>query len=169
MVSGQSNGDWRGLWREYGPRLLLFARQQVRELPDAEDVVQEAFVRYWRSHAKDPTLTPDLLFTLVRRVAIDQARQQTSRRAREQGISPGPEDQPTMFADPLVERERREMIESSMCALPATQREVLVLKIWGDLTFDEIGQVLEISPNTAASRYRYALQQLKGAFAPSSL
>ena len=45
--------------------------------------------------------------------------------------------------------------------LPRDQREVLVMKIWNELTFAEIGQALEISQNTAASRYRYALAALK--------
>jgi RNA polymerase sigma-70 factor (ECF subfamily) len=38
---------------------------------------------------------------------------------------------------------------------------VVVMKIWGDRTFAEIGEALEISPNTAASRYRYGLEALK--------
>lgn len=45
--------------------------------------------------------------------------------------------------------------------LPAAQREVIVLKIWHDLTFEAIGNLLDISPNTAAGRYRYGLQKLK--------
>jgi len=45
--------------------------------------------------------------------------------------------------------------------LPDEQREVVILKIWNELTFAEIAQILEISQNTAASRYRYALGALK--------
>jgi len=45
--------------------------------------------------------------------------------------------------------------------LPHDQREVLVMKIWNELTFGEIGAALGISQNTAASRYRYALAALK--------
>jgi DNA-directed RNA polymerase specialized sigma24 family protein len=41
------------------------------------------------------------------------------------------------------------------------QREVVVLKIWNRYTFEEIGGLLEISPNTAAGRYRYGLQKIK--------
>ena len=48
-----------------------------------------------------------------------------------------------------------------LAALPAEQREVIVLKIWHEYTFEEIGELLEISPNTAAGRYRYGLQKLK--------
>jgi DNA-directed RNA polymerase specialized sigma24 family protein len=48
-----------------------------------------------------------------------------------------------------------------LAELPIEQREIIVLKIWNRLTFDEIGNLLEISPNTAAGRYRYGLQKLK--------
>jgi RNA polymerase sigma-70 factor (ECF subfamily) len=41
------------------------------------------------------------------------------------------------------------------------QREVIVLKLWHGYTFEEIGGLLEISPNTAAGRYRYGLQKIK--------
>jgi DNA-directed RNA polymerase specialized sigma24 family protein len=45
--------------------------------------------------------------------------------------------------------------------LPQDQREVIVLKIWHQHTFEEIGKLIDISPNTAAGRYRYGLQKLK--------
>ena len=48
-----------------------------------------------------------------------------------------------------------------LSTLPAEQREVIVLKIWHEYTFEEIGELLEISPNTAAGRYRYGLRKLK--------
>src|SRR5216683_5982373 len=49
----------------------------------------------------------------------------------------------------------------SLAELPVEQREVIVLKIWHEYTFEEIGQVLEVSPNTVAGRYRYGLKKLK--------
>ena len=48
-----------------------------------------------------------------------------------------------------------------LAKLPADQREVIVLKIWHGYTFDEIGRLMEISPNTAAGRYRYGIQKLR--------
>jgi RNA polymerase sigma-70 factor (ECF subfamily) len=54
-----------------------------------------------------------------------------------------------------------QLIQSAMARLPEAQREVLVLKIWGELTFDEIARELDIPLNTAASRYRYALAALR--------
>ncbi len=45
--------------------------------------------------------------------------------------------------------------------LPPEQREVIVLKLWHKHTFEEIGQLLELSPNTVAGRYRYGLQKIR--------
>ena len=59
------------------------------------------------------------------------------------------------------DRERAHAIEIALGCLPAEQREVLVLKIWGELTFEEIARQLGVPPNTAASRYRYALAALR--------
>ncbi len=52
-------------------------------------------------------------------------------------------------------------IRDALGSLPPEQREVVVLKVWHELTFAEIGRALDIPDNTAASRYRYALQKLR--------
>jgi RNA polymerase sigma-70 factor (ECF subfamily) len=57
-------------------------------------------------------------------------------------------------------------LASAVDRLPHDQREVLVMKIWNELTFAEIATALEISQNTAASRYRYALAALKKTLQP---
>ena len=57
--------------------------------------------------------------------------------------------------------ETQSTLAAAVGSLPCDQREVLVLKIWNELTFNEIGSALGISQNTAASRYRYALVNLK--------
>ena len=169
MRGDQAHEDWRKLWRDYGPRLLLFARQQTPHLADAEDLVQEAFVRYWRAREKDSTLTPGLMFTMVRRIAIDHARRNGGRVRREIAAGMPEESAAVWFADPVETQERREMLEEALRSLPQTQREVLVLKIWGGLTFEQVGDTLDIPANTAASRYRYALGQLRQTLSPALL
>jgi RNA polymerase sigma-70 factor (ECF subfamily) len=48
-----------------------------------------------------------------------------------------------------------------MSQLPEMYREVITLKMWGGLTFGEIAETLAIPANTAASRYRYGLLELR--------
>jgi RNA polymerase sigma-70 factor (ECF subfamily) len=54
-------------------------------------------------------------------------------------------------------------LRRALQSLPDDQRQVVVLHVWGELTFSEVAEVLGISANTAASRYRYALTKLREA------
>jgi RNA polymerase sigma-70 factor (ECF subfamily) len=153
--------SWKNWFQVFGPKLLLCARQWTRSLADAEDVVQEAFVRYWRHQRSLPGEPIALLVTSVRRAALDLARRNGRRSSREERSSNLSGGFVGAF-HPLIEGdERRLAIEEALQRIPAVQREVLVLKIWGELTFEQIGQELGIPSNTAASRYRYALAALR--------
>ncbi len=161
MEEAPDHECWREWFERHGPKLLLYARQCTRSLADAEDVVQEAFVRYWRNQRKLGGEPLGLLFTSVRRAAVDLARRDVRREVRETQSEGPPDGSGRVFETPLEGEDRRMAIESALRRLPDEQREVLALKIWGGLTFDGIGEQLGLSPNTAASRYRYALDALR--------
>lgn len=57
--------------------------------------------------------------------------------------------------------DQRRAIESALAALPPEQREIVQLKVYEDWTFQEIADLLAIPLNTAASRYRYAMDKLR--------
>ena len=158
--------DWSGWLDRHGPALLLLARQWAPSHADAEDVVQEAFVRFWRSRdrARDPLA---YLFACVKSSARDWVRGESRRERREIAASV-PEVEPA-FAGPAEQAERRGAVEGALRELPEEQREVLVMKIWGELTFPQIGEALGIPANTAASRYRYALDKLRERLAEESI
>lgn len=162
-----SQDTWQTWFAAYGPKLLLCARQWTRSLADAEDVVQEAFVRYWRHQRQLPGDPQALLITSIRRAAIDHGRRETRRTAREEKADGGLDERDGFFApQPGEDTERRREIEEALQQLPPEQREVLVLKIWNELTFEQIAGILGIPPNTAASRYRYALAALRKELKP---
>jgi RNA polymerase sigma-70 factor (ECF subfamily) len=160
-------GDEWAVWLDrHGPALVLFARQWVASRADAEDVVQEAFVRFWRSRqrATDPAA---YLYACVKRCALDWQRGR-QRQARREQAAARPEAEP-LFLGPLDQAERRAAITAALRTLPENQREVLVMKIWGGLSFPQIAEALRISANTAASRYRYALAKLREQLAEESI
>ena len=157
MQNVVSHEDWKVCFSEVAPGLVLFARQWTRAPADAEDIVQEAFVKFWRrEHNIDNRA---LLYATVRSIAIDFIRRDARRARREADAALEAETASAPqfhFAD-----DAQRALGAAVDLLPAEQREVLVMKIWNDLTFAEIGEGLGISQNTAASRYRYALAALR--------
>jgi RNA polymerase sigma-70 factor (ECF subfamily) len=151
--------DWLSWLNERGPALLLYARQWLPDRAAAEDAVQEAFVRFWkaRGRAGDPAA---YLFACVRSCALEALRSQQRRDRREQAAA-RPDRQEPLFDASLHEQERHRAIEAALAQLPDEQREVVVLKVWGGLAFPAIAEALGVPANTAASRYRYALEKLR--------
>lgn len=157
--------DWEALYDERAGKMLLFAKQFVGCVATAEDVVQEGFLRFWRSREAHPLEKREShLYGCVRWAALDYLRRNRRARAREEDYSA---DEAALtghqesFECPVESQETAELLEASLAKLPAQQREVVVLKVWAGLTLNEIGDSLGISPNTAASRYRYALSTLR--------
>jgi RNA polymerase sigma-70 factor, ECF subfamily len=164
MASGSD--DWTAWLRQHGPALVLLARQWGLDHADAEDAVQDAFVRFWRTRhrATDPTA---YLYTCVKHSALDRLRGKTRRARREKSAARPEADR--YFIGFLEQDERRRAVEAALLNLPDEQREVLVMKIWGGLTFPQIGEALSIPSDTAASRYRYALAKLEAVLAEESI
>jgi RNA polymerase sigma-70 factor (ECF subfamily) len=152
--------DWKVCFSELAPGLVLFARQFVRTSADAEDIVQDAFIRFWRKeHSIE---NRGLLYATVRSVALDLLRRDVRRARREENAALDMEQTTAPQFD--FDDGSQQELAAAVDRLPVEQREVLVMKIWNELTFAEIGDALGISQNTAASRYRYALAALKKNF-----
>ena len=156
------SGQWQGWFDAHGAALVLLARQIVPSRTDAEDVVQDAFIRFWRTRGTvvDPVA---YLFACVKHCALDWQRSRR-RQARREEQAARPEME-AMFVTSGEHNERQTAIEDALRDLPTEQAEVLVLKIWGELTFPQIAEALDIPPNTAASRYRYAIAKLRESLA----
>jgi RNA polymerase sigma factor (sigma-70 family) len=162
MESARSEDDWQTCFTQLGPALLLFARRWTNCRAEAEDIVQEAFVRFWRRQHSISNRA--LLYATVRSTALDRLRSDQRRARREATVAlDGAQHLEPQFT---TVDEGQQMLAAAVERLPNEQREVVILKIWNELTFAEIGSVLEISQNTAASRYRYALGALKKILQP---
>ena len=152
--------QWTEWLRENGSKLMLFARQQTRCEADAEDVLQMALVKTWKTHDGPPNdRVVSLAYTNVRRCAIDLARS-NQRRLRREKIAVKEMGETVSWFE-LPEDDESRMLQVALTKIPEKFREVVTLKIWGELTFHQIAETLEISPNTAASRYRYGLESLR--------
>ena len=155
------------LYDEHAQPLFAFLLNLTRDEADTRDLLQEIFVKL----AREPELLAGVrderafLVRLAHNAAIDLMRRRGVReRTKEhfaiEAISPF-----AAAGDPDEETFRQEL-SAALAGLPADQRAVVHLKLWEGLTFEEIAAALEISPNTAASRYRYGLDKLRDRLRP---
>jgi RNA polymerase sigma-70 factor (ECF subfamily) len=158
MDDSPQQADWRRWLEENAPKFLLFARQQARSEADAQDLVQEAVVEASQRQRDGRPPPPAVVFATVRRRAIDLARREDRRAGRESAAAPASE---CWFDTSVEDRELNQLIQGAMSRLPDIYRDVITLKVWGGLTFTEIADALGIPANTAASRYRYGLTELR--------
>lgn len=157
-----ASAQWKEWLAANGPRLLLFARGWSPGREDAEDLVQEAVVRLWNLQREKGGGVPDLplAFSTIRFCGLNLHRSESRRRKREESIIYLNDFQDVWLDPALEDDEEAVMLREAVQELSPKLREVVTLKIWGGLTFAEISEALAISQNTAASRYRYALEQL---------
>lgn len=153
------NSDWDTWVANHAPKFLLYARQLARCEADAHDLVQEAVIEAWGRQPSGGPPPLALVFATIRRRSIDLARSEDRRNDRESRVA---EDTDHIWFDSGVEdRERDRLLQKAMSSILDIYREVVILKLWGELTFAEIAEALDIPANTAASRYRYGLEELR--------
>ena len=145
--------DARGLYERHGRALLAYACALLRDPSAAEDVLHQVFLNVLRGKAAIDGDPVPYLFRAIRNTALNHIRGQ-SREVELAGAG-------VWLESPDGSTEESLALQSALATLPAEQREVVVLKIWGQLTFEEAAAVIGVSPNTAASRYRYGLEKLK--------
>jgi len=141
------------LYHAKAAELILYGRALGLSHGEAEDVLQETFL-VLMLRAEAPHKPDHYCLRAFRNRALNYRRSLWRRIAREF------ESVRWFDREPEESASEREAM-AALARLPSDQREAIVLKIWHEYTFEEIGELLEISPNTAAGRYRYGLQKLR--------
>jgi RNA polymerase sigma-70 factor, ECF subfamily len=152
--ASERNGPWcQPLYEAKAAGLILYGRALGLSHGEAEDVVQETFMALLQLGRK-PDDPEHYCLRAFRNRALNHRRSLWRRLAREW------ESLHWFERAPDQDRAEGEAM-LRLAELPPAQREVIVLKIWHGLTFEAIGNLLDISPNTAAGRYRYGVHKLK--------
>lgn len=154
MMDSGDDGVWcERLYEHEAARLLLYGRALGLDHVEAEDLLHDTFSALIRLGAapKDPAA---YLIRSFRNRALNH-RRSLWRRVRREFES-------RRWFEVTTDQSAAESVAMRILPnLPIEQREVIVLKIWQGLTFDEIGHLTGVSPNTVAGRYRYGLQKLR--------
>lgn len=157
------SSEWKGWIKEHGARLYSYARQRSSSREDAEDMIQDALVRLWHYQEERDNVPPDLplAYSVLRFVAMDHGKKQGRKKRKEEAVIYLHDKDECWLDTTAEEDDEAEFLRSAVNQLGEKLREVVTLKVWGGLTFAQIAESMAISPNTAASRYRYALEQLE--------
>jgi len=143
------------LYEQHSRGLRAYACSVTGSFAAAEDAVHLVFERLLHNGIEITGPRTPYLYRAVHNAALNHIRGK-SREAELTDIwleSPGGMEQSALE------------VQGALAELPQNQREVIILHIWAQMSFDEISSALEISANTAASRYRYGLSKLRAQFA----
>jgi RNA polymerase sigma factor (sigma-70 family) len=152
-IDSERLSEW---YDAYSDRLMLYARTWLPEHA-AQDAVQVAFTRLM-SRTAPPADAPSWLFRTVRNEAITRLRRKARHRWHDRRLS---RQQPGWFesrCDDLIDARTAQEI---LMTLEAPQREVVVLRIWGQMSLQEIAGVVGASLTTVHSRYKAALAAIR--------
>jgi RNA polymerase sigma-70 factor (ECF subfamily) len=173
LLEGLAAGNERSfeiLYDRFSVRMFRAALRMLGSREDAEDAVQDVFLSAVRSRERlgDVRDLTAYLFAALHRAAGKLALRRgkavpVCTEAAEQAVAPAAQSESDDF-DWL-------RVQEAIQRLPYEQREVMTLKIDGELTFAQIAQVMGVGISTASSRYHYALQKLRNSLlgAPTSL
>jgi RNA polymerase sigma-70 factor (ECF subfamily) len=164
-IANPVNSDPSGLetlCRQHTPALFPFLLNLTRNEADARDLLQDLFISLARHperfhEIRDPRA---FLFRSAHNLAMDHLRSRASRLRAHEAAG---QARVALFAVPdnPDDAAYAEALSAALGELPPDQRAVVHLKLWEGMTLECIGRTLEISPNTAASRYRYGLEKLR--------
>jgi RNA polymerase sigma factor (sigma-70 family) len=137
----------------HGPPLILYARQWCQA---AEDVVQDAFLKLLAVRRPPENLVA-WLYRVVRNGALDAGK--TARRRQQREFAAARPER--WFLEPSVDGLDAEAAVAALRSLPIDEREVIVARLWGGLSFEQVGEAAGCSASTAFRRFNAGIDALR--------
>jgi RNA polymerase sigma factor (sigma-70 family) len=142
------------LYRQHGAALMLFASTMSGDRGRAQDALHQVFLKLLENGSLSQAADKKAyLFACVRNAVLNDSNLLRRNLAIDANS--------VWFSPPDRDYAAEQKLRRALNELPRDQREVMVLHVWGDLTFSQIADLLNTSSNTVASRYRYALGKLR--------
>lgn len=157
-----SPDEFARLVDRHGPTLALYARLWCM---DADDAVQEAFLELVK-RTRPPVEPLPWLFATVRNRARSLARTQRRAERRERDLAT--QQTPWFEPDPSARLDAQAATEA-LAELELVEREAVVARLWGELTFEQLGQLLGMSRSAAHRVYEAALARLRRRLDPNTI
>jgi len=160
-------------YRAHAAALYRYALMLTADTASAEDVIQQVFVKLAAIAGRTGLASlavPEVHY--LRRAVRNECYRLLDRRRRDPAVTTGEGFLVAAYAEPAApadtpdEPEEKEMLERALRRLPPDQREVIHMKIYEQLTFQQIADLLGLPAGTVAGRYRYGLDKLRQWLSP---
>lgn len=163
LVQRSLSGDTEAfgeLVGRYERPLFNAALRVLRDREDARDATQNAFVKAWRNLGQFDQSRR--FFSWIYKIALNESLNRATRRKRSEELDDRLVDH---NASPAADAERSEqsaLLERAIAQLSEAHREVIVMRHWLDLSYDEIADALHLPAKTVKSRLFTARTRLAG-------
>lgn len=159
--------------RYYGQLRAYFCRLFNGNLQDAEDLVQETFLRILRYKGRIPYSFRLWIYTVAHNLAYDHFRSARYKRELTSGKTDAAEDEADYLSlqradavvhvleDNVLERVSAGAIYENLCRLPVKQREVIIMRFYGEMKLEEIAEIIGCPMGTVKSRLYKGLRKFK--------
>lgn len=158
-VSNPANDNWlTRVYDEMGGAVFGYLRSLLHDTHRAEDVMQNVFLRLASAQQQNIHNLRAFVFTVAHNEAVREIDRWRAHKQHCRGIGEAIFE---VAAGATLDVAEAASLEEALLILPVEQREIVYLKIYAGMTFDEIAHTLSLSQNTVASRYRYALEKMR--------
>lgn len=158
--------DLEHLYDAHAAGLFHYLLGFTKSEPDAKDLLQEIFVKVASRGGTEALRDPKaFLFRMAHNLAIDWTRRRRSRTNADRLLAAERSHGHQIAGDPDQEI-LATGFAAALATLPDEQRSVVELRLWEGLSFEAIAEAQAIPMNTAASRYRYGIDKLRGLLRP---
>ncbi|MEP0814547.1 MAG: sigma-70 family RNA polymerase sigma factor [bacterium] len=161
------------IFNRYYKQIFNFIKKNVHDFREAEDITQEVFLRIYKSAGRFDTARKfsswiyKIAFNEIKRHYSKVSGKRTSSINEPLDESSGGAERGDLleFSGPNPEMsaeiaKNTQQIKKLIETLPEKQRTVVILKVYQELTFEEIAQILDCPLSTVLSRMRYAVKKL---------
>ena len=166
FVSLNSNPVLLDLYIAHRPALISYAARIVGSRVSAEDIVQEALLKVWRSagsYRVERGSVRTWLLSIVHNRSIDQLRHLASRRRMQEKVeATAPRSQPSEAFTESWANTQREQVCEALRSLPEEQLKVLELAYFSGYAHLEIAELLGLPLGTVKGRIRLGLKKMRG-------
>ena len=168
LVAAGDADAFATLYDRHGRAAYSLAYRMMGEKQEAEDVVQEAFIKVWRSaggYRVGRGSVRTWLLSIVHNRGIDQLRSAASqRRTQDRAQATAPTSQPSEAFAETWRNSQRQQVRQALQALPQEQLKVLELAYFSGHTHTEIAELLDLPLGTVKSRMRLGLNKIREYF-----